>query len=69
MNAAYVTVTQNPVASTVALDQPRRIDYDAQNQIVGFEFLDIAHGVDVHGLPFQPRLQRLFGDHHIPVYA
>lgn len=69
VNAAYVTVTENDVDRTEALDQRRRMDFDQHGELVGMEFLDVSNGVDLQGLPFRPQLERLFGEHHIPVYA
>lgn len=69
VNAAYVTVTEKDVDRTEVLDQRRRIDYDERGTLVGIEFLDISHGAELQGLPFRPQLERLFGEHHIPVFA
>lgn len=69
VSAAYVTLTEKDVDRTEVLDQRRRIDYDAFGELVGIEFLDVLHGVDLHDLPFRPQLEQLFGEHHIPIYA
>lgn len=69
VDAAYVTVTDQGVEQTVELDQRRRVDRDESGDLVGIEFLDVSQGVDLRGLPFREELERLFGAHHIPIYA
>lgn len=71
VDAAYVSVTEHDVEYTTVLDQRRRVDYDEKGEPVGFEFLDVAQGVDLQGLPphLRPELERLLAEHHIPMYA
>jgi uncharacterized protein YuzE len=68
-DAAYVRVTDHPVARTKELDSQRILDYDAQGEIVGLEFLAISQEVDLAGLPYGQELARLFDGHNVsPVY-
>lgn len=64
-NAAYVTISDRPVRRTKELDSQRIVDYDADGEIVGIEFLAISSGVDLSELPHRPELARLFEDHGI----
>jgi uncharacterized protein YuzE len=68
-DAAYVRIRSAPVARTQALDDRRIVDYEADGEIRGIEFLDVREGVDLRDLPYRPELERLFGDRDIPIYA
>ena len=68
-DAAHARLSDRPVASTKELDPQRIVDYDADGEIVGIEFLAVTRGVDVHDLPYRDELSRFFGQHQIPVFA
>jgi uncharacterized protein YuzE len=68
-NAAYARVADRPVAVTKELDAQRLVDYDADGEIVGIEFLAVSRGVALHDLPYRDELSRFFDEHHIPVFA
>ncbi len=68
-DAAYVTIHQRPVDRTQELDAQRLVDYDAQGDIVGIEFLAVRQGVDLSGLPGREELARLFAAREIRVCA
>jgi uncharacterized protein YuzE len=68
-DAAYAHIADRPVASSKELDPQRIVDYDAEGEIVGIEFLAVRRGVDLHELPYRDELSRFFGQHEIPVFA
>jgi uncharacterized protein YuzE len=68
-DAVYVEVSDEPVASTVGLDAQRILDYNAQGEIVGMEFLAVRRGVDLRNLPYRDELASYFGEHRIRVIA
>ena len=68
-NAAYVTISDADVAETRELDPYRRLDVDGLGKVIGIEFLSISRGVDLSELPHRPHLERLFNEHHIPIFA
>jgi hypothetical protein len=45
------------------------LDYDAQGELVGMEFLGVRRGVDLRDLPHPDKLAGYFGEHEIPVFA
>jgi uncharacterized protein YuzE len=65
-DAAFVYVSDRPepgeVIQTRALDSHRCVDYGANQEILGFEFLGISRGVELTGLPYRQELERLFGN-------
>jgi uncharacterized protein YuzE len=50
-DAIYITFSDNPVASTRALDDMRVIDYAADGSPVGIELLCVSEGVITDDLP------------------
>lgn len=66
-DAVYVHVAppETPVERTQELDQNRVIDYDAEGNVVGIEFITVSQGVDLTAVPHRRELERLFEDHHI----
>ncbi len=68
-DAAYVRVASRPVSKTKELDSQRIVDYDAQGEVVGLEFLAPSRGVDLSDLPYRQELARLFEGHDIPIFA
>jgi uncharacterized protein YuzE len=58
-DAAYVQVSEKPVQYARALGEQRILDYDAHDEIVGIEFLDVSHGVSLRDLPYQDELAPL----------
>ena len=69
VDAAYVEVTDHPVGRTARLGQDRMIDYDANDQVVGYEFLNVSKGVDLSDLPHRREMTPLFEDRNIRVFA
>lgn len=68
-NAAYVYVTERPVARTRELDENRILDLDSDGEVRGIEFLNVSYGVHLAGLPFPNELAKLFEGHDIREYA
>lgn len=67
VDAAYVTVGRDArdgsVDYTERLDQDRNVDYDAQDRIIGYEFLNVRRfGVRLDDLPHREALVRLFDE-------
>jgi uncharacterized protein YuzE len=71
VDVAYVQVSDGPAQYARALDEQRILDYDEQGEgeVVGIEFLDVSHGVELRGLPYRNELARYFGDYRIPPFA
>ena len=46
------SVTPDEVGGGTQLDEQRVIHYDRAGEVVGVEFLDASHGLDLTGLPF-----------------
>ena len=68
-DAAYVYVTDRPVARTRTLDENRLLDLDSNGDVRGIELLNISHGVELEGLPFTNELSALLRDNGIREYA
>ncbi len=45
----------------------RGIDYDAEDRILGYEFLNVSHSVDLSDLPHRDELATLFAERGIRV--
>jgi uncharacterized protein YuzE len=66
-DAAYVTVGREErdgtVDSTERRDQDRNVDYEAEDRIIGYEFLNVRRfGVRLDDLEHRAELARLFRD-------
>jgi uncharacterized protein YuzE len=69
-DAAYVRMRETGVARTTPLDSQRIVDYDADGEVVGIEFLAIHQGLDLRDLPYHDQLTQLFeGLGRIPISA
>ena len=69
-DAAYVRVRDTRISRTSPLDSQRILDYDADGELVGIEFLAIHQGLDLRDLPYHDQLAQLFeGLGHIPISA
>jgi len=68
-DAVYVRLSTNLVARTQELDEQRIANYDQRGEMVGIEFLGVSQGVEIQNLPHREELERLFVEHHIPIYA
>src|SRR5688500_20153888 len=52
----YLIAQDTDVDRTEAFGDGRMVDYDAQGQVVGVEFLDASRGIDIDGLPEADRV-------------
>ncbi len=68
-NALYVYLRDAPYAYGKSLDDARHIDYGADDQPIGVEFLNVSRGVKVDGVPEQRRIGRALEEGNIKVFA
>jgi len=68
-NALYVYLRDAPYAYGKSLDDARHIDYGADDQPIGVEFLNVSRGVNVDGVPEQRRIGRALEEYNIKVFA
>lgn len=69
-DAVYVTLREATYAYGEDLDPERRIDYDAQGEPIGIEFLNVSKGVNPDDLPYGETVAELLAAHpEIPVFA
>ena len=57
----YVRFSTEAVSRTMALGDLRLVDYDAKNEVVGLEFIDVSDGIDLHDLPFAAKVEQAIG--------
>ncbi len=57
----YVRFTDAEVSHTTSLGDLRLVDYDAKDEIVGIEFIDVSGGIDLHDLPFAAKIEESIG--------
>jgi hypothetical protein len=50
-NALFVKYSLSPFSYGVELDSSRFLEYDAENSLVGIEFLNIDRGIDLQDIP------------------
>ncbi len=68
-NAAYVVFSRNPIVRTREIGPNRIVDYDADGEVVGIEFLNVDTGVDIHDLPRAEEIGELFRECRIRIFA
>jgi uncharacterized protein YuzE len=66
-DAIYIGLNDKPVSYTQSLDDSRYIDFDADNNPIGIELLNVSAGVTVGKLPFSESLARILVDSDIKV--
>lgn len=66
-NAVSVTVDDQPIYYSRDLGGLRFMYYDADENVIRYEFHDISSGVDVHDLPHREVLGRLLREQGIRV--
>lgn len=59
----YVRLSDAAIHTTREFGDYRMVDYDSQGHVVGVEFLQIAGGIDMDGLPENRRLQTVLLAH------
>ena len=67
VDAGYAELGDGPVARTERLGSDRMIDYDVEDTILGYEFLNVSRGVDLDRLPHAAELAVLLAEHNIRV--
>jgi uncharacterized protein YuzE len=65
-DALYVQLIDLPADRTHALDDLRLIDYSEDGGVVGVEFLEASHGVDLRDLPFKQKIDELIREKGLP---
>ncbi len=66
-DAIYIGLNDKPVSYTKSLDDSRYIDFDAENNPIGIELLNVSSGVTVGELPFAGPLARILENSDIKV--
>ena len=66
-DAIYIGLNEKPVSYTKSLDDSRNIDFDADNNPIGIELLNVSSGVTVGKLPFAGPLARILENLNIKV--
>lgn len=69
VDAAYVYFSHAPVARTEEAHPRTLVDFDADGNVRGVEFLDASTGVDLEGLPHRDALAHLLEGRNFPVFA
>ena len=69
VNAVYITLREAPYVHGYDLDTDRHVDFDAHNQPIGIELLNVHLGVDVVGLPEQEAVAALLRAHGIQILS
>jgi uncharacterized protein YuzE len=67
VDAGYVTVGADIEPGTIdyteRLGPDRFVDYDAEDRVLGYEFLNVRRGVDLSDLPHADELAAVFKAH------
>ena len=63
--ALYVRLRESAVHETREFGDFRMVDYAADGAVVGVEFLQIAGGIDLGGLPEHRRLRAVLTAHKV----
>ena len=64
-SSLYVRLSESAVHETREFDDFRMVDYAADGAVVGVEFLQIAGGIDLGGLPEHRRLRAVLAGHEL----
>lgn len=68
-DAVYVYFTRNEIDHTDELSESTNVDYDANGDPVGVEFLDVSDGIDLGDVPRREDVIKLLNEGHFPVFA
>jgi uncharacterized protein YuzE len=68
-DAIYVTLRDGKYRRGKDLDDHRRVDYDADGNPIGIEFLFVSHGVNVDDIPASEQVAAELAKHKIRVFA
>ena len=67
----YVALADGDVHETRAFGDLRMVDYSAEGEVLGVEFVSASHGVDVTGLPMRAKVEPAIGasGFQVPIFA
>jgi uncharacterized protein YuzE len=65
----YITIGNRRYDHGKDLDEERRIDYDADGNVLGIELLCVSHGVITDNLPFRAEIESYLEDKGIKIFA
>ena len=67
----YIEFSNKDVERTSALDDLRLVDYDANNQPVGIEFIAASEGLGLDHVPFADQIEAFLEQQglHFPIFA
>ena len=70
-DAIYISLTgdERPVSRTEELDDLRSVDYDANGEPVGVEFLSVSDGIDLARVPQQASVAEILRAVHVVTAA
>ncbi len=68
-DAVYVYFTRNEVDRTDEVSSQVYVDYDANGDPVGIEFLDVSDGIDLNDIPRRDDVARLLEGRDFRIYA
>jgi len=67
-DAIYIYLSEKPYAYGKDLDDERRIDYAANNTVIGVELLCISKGVNLNSLPYRDEIAEILEANEIKTY-
>ncbi len=68
-DAVYVQFRRSAVARTEELNDSVAVDYDAEDQPLGVEFLHVSLGIELDRVPRRTEVLRVLEARHFKVYA
>ncbi len=68
-DAVYVYFSRNEIDHTDEITDQINVDYDAQGEPVGVEFLDVSDGIELNDVPRRDDVAKLLDQGHFRVYA
>jgi uncharacterized protein YuzE len=68
-DAVYVYFNHHEVDRTEELSDDVIVDYDAQGEPIGVEFLDVSEGIDLDDVPHRDQVARLLEERNLRTYA
>ncbi|MFC1928165.1 DUF2283 domain-containing protein [Chloroflexota bacterium] len=68
-DAIYIQFNNKTYSHGEDLDEERRIDYDADGNLIGVELLCVSEGVITDDLPNKAEIEKALDDRGIKIYA